>query len=804
MKRTKEEAVDFGLPYDYNSVMHYRYAAFARKKGSATLVPKHKEATKTMGQRTRMSTVDFAKLNRLYNCSSKYYRGEDLLGQKFIFGKVEKPKVKLDEEVFEEIGGEDSEEIKQVSYYVEKKPQNESIKNSTWWTNLWSKVALLDEDKTNPSANSEVNSSVLKQQKSPIEGLLLVTRTKRQTSNTGSRKSEPMQPGNSDSFAPQKILPELLKGVLNSDNDRPIVIQFAIYQPIVYKSANESDSNNEGNKFNENNSDKKNSKKDREQEEKVETEIRDINSSTNTEEQFNNEKQSSFEGFHNEEQQNLQTHEEKNRYLQNSEQYYSQPKYVPKPLELPDISDERVSVDRREYTLPSQLSFHEDERYSVTQTDYKITPKTHPQDQSRQEYQKGSPQIKAQKEIDTYYATRSYSPTYSEVKSSPTQSRDFGDDSIHYNKPFNKPSGLDDRFTNFQSTHPVPEPNGDSEISSKEYQTKHAYEALDERNRKVEDDNFHSISRLHSFSDSELDNREIKEEVHSRDNHEEYTDHFEETISEDNYSNQDSENNQKVREEPQLPNFQTERSITEVKGPAISNDGRISSSVELTDRNNDKRVSEPKINPRNDPRNYDKKDVPELDNDRPKYVEESENQFGIPSNKRNAKPPSQKSNEKIIKELLSLKSSRNTGTIHENDKLEPFTTQQFGRESQMQPKHDLFIEDDFTDELDKEIRKKKVEQTERIHKTEEIQTNSRKMEEKMQPNISVSVERRSQTNPKVIRKVSSRNGKSVDEKNFDNEGLIVKPKAAKLNLDPRQALPLQVSGSSNKNATTTK
>jgi hypothetical protein len=63
------------LPYDYNSVMHYRAIAFSKDSLTATIVPKDNKAFFAIGQRVRFSPMDLAKLNALYNCGPSYYRG---------------------------------------------------------------------------------------------------------------------------------------------------------------------------------------------------------------------------------------------------------------------------------------------------------------------------------------------------------------------------------------------------------------------------------------------------------------------------------------------------------------------------------------------------------------------------------------------------------------------------------------------------------------------------------------------------------------------------------------------------------
>lgn len=58
------DANSFGLPYDYDSVMHYSNRAFSQD-GSVTIRAK---GNKTIGQRDGLSALDVAKLNLMYNC----------------------------------------------------------------------------------------------------------------------------------------------------------------------------------------------------------------------------------------------------------------------------------------------------------------------------------------------------------------------------------------------------------------------------------------------------------------------------------------------------------------------------------------------------------------------------------------------------------------------------------------------------------------------------------------------------------------------------------------------------------------
>ncbi|CAG7709682.1 unnamed protein product [Allacma fusca] len=70
VKYTTQEAFDFGVPYDFDSVMHYSNRAFVNeeglRKGVKSIVPK-KYGVK-IGQRTHLSRWDALKINRMYEC----------------------------------------------------------------------------------------------------------------------------------------------------------------------------------------------------------------------------------------------------------------------------------------------------------------------------------------------------------------------------------------------------------------------------------------------------------------------------------------------------------------------------------------------------------------------------------------------------------------------------------------------------------------------------------------------------------------------------------------------------------------
>ncbi|XP_072379094.1 hatching enzyme 1.2-like [Diabrotica undecimpunctata] len=62
--------VNFGQPYDYESILHYNPKAFTTN-GNYTIVPKDKTLIRNMGQRIGLSKIDIAKINLMYNCPEK-------------------------------------------------------------------------------------------------------------------------------------------------------------------------------------------------------------------------------------------------------------------------------------------------------------------------------------------------------------------------------------------------------------------------------------------------------------------------------------------------------------------------------------------------------------------------------------------------------------------------------------------------------------------------------------------------------------------------------------------------------------
>ncbi|XP_042233861.1 low choriolytic enzyme-like [Homarus americanus] len=69
-----------GLPYDIGSIMHYGPRGSRKDHHSKTIEARPGEPSSSlMGQRTNLSVIDVARVNRLYRCT-EHYLGDDLPG----------------------------------------------------------------------------------------------------------------------------------------------------------------------------------------------------------------------------------------------------------------------------------------------------------------------------------------------------------------------------------------------------------------------------------------------------------------------------------------------------------------------------------------------------------------------------------------------------------------------------------------------------------------------------------------------------------------------------------------------------
>lgn len=73
-KLTEDEVNSLGLPYDYDSIMHYAKNTFSRGTYLDTILPMevHGKKRPEIGQRLRLSEGDIAQTNLLYKCYSKF------------------------------------------------------------------------------------------------------------------------------------------------------------------------------------------------------------------------------------------------------------------------------------------------------------------------------------------------------------------------------------------------------------------------------------------------------------------------------------------------------------------------------------------------------------------------------------------------------------------------------------------------------------------------------------------------------------------------------------------------------------
>ena len=76
----KYESKTFGLPYDYESVMHYGHNYFSRAAHLPTIVPRKKrtgQAAVKLGNREKMSDLDARKIKMLYKCPDQSINNSD-------------------------------------------------------------------------------------------------------------------------------------------------------------------------------------------------------------------------------------------------------------------------------------------------------------------------------------------------------------------------------------------------------------------------------------------------------------------------------------------------------------------------------------------------------------------------------------------------------------------------------------------------------------------------------------------------------------------------------------------------------
>lgn len=67
------EVTAFGFPYDFESIMHYPFDAFAKDGYSWTIRPKppYRDYEPVLGQRVGLSPIDIGKINAMYGCPER-------------------------------------------------------------------------------------------------------------------------------------------------------------------------------------------------------------------------------------------------------------------------------------------------------------------------------------------------------------------------------------------------------------------------------------------------------------------------------------------------------------------------------------------------------------------------------------------------------------------------------------------------------------------------------------------------------------------------------------------------------------
>ena len=66
-KKWNSEVIDYGVPYDYSSIMHYPWTAFSKDRNKKTLEPIRNLNGKT--PYVKLSDDDALQANRMYKCS---------------------------------------------------------------------------------------------------------------------------------------------------------------------------------------------------------------------------------------------------------------------------------------------------------------------------------------------------------------------------------------------------------------------------------------------------------------------------------------------------------------------------------------------------------------------------------------------------------------------------------------------------------------------------------------------------------------------------------------------------------------
>ena len=69
----KEQVNNYGEPYDFNSIMHYPFNAFAIDQRRNTIFPIDNRILGTARPYRGLSEIDVRQTRKMYQCDSKYY-----------------------------------------------------------------------------------------------------------------------------------------------------------------------------------------------------------------------------------------------------------------------------------------------------------------------------------------------------------------------------------------------------------------------------------------------------------------------------------------------------------------------------------------------------------------------------------------------------------------------------------------------------------------------------------------------------------------------------------------------------------
>ena len=67
-KRPRKDHMDTKLPYDYSSIMHYKFAAFTTNYSMNTIALRDKNSTEKPTPYSFITDLDVRKTEEMYNC----------------------------------------------------------------------------------------------------------------------------------------------------------------------------------------------------------------------------------------------------------------------------------------------------------------------------------------------------------------------------------------------------------------------------------------------------------------------------------------------------------------------------------------------------------------------------------------------------------------------------------------------------------------------------------------------------------------------------------------------------------------